>query len=61
MKKTSSLLIIASLSVYCAFAQKSKADSLKIVLKTITTDTGRVSTLNLIAYEYIIDDPDQAH
>lgn len=55
------VILIFSSGTY-SFAQKSKqvADSLKLILSTTTTDTGRITLLNLIAYEYVTDDPDQA-
>ncbi|MGZ4047751.1 MAG: tetratricopeptide repeat protein [Bacteroidia bacterium] len=58
--------LIITLSVYLcslpAYAQKPKkiADSLKIVLRSSTTDTGRINLLNSIAVEYTNDLPDTA-
>jgi len=56
------LLIVMAISLQPACAQKlqSVADSLKTRLGTITTDTGRVTALNELAYQYTTDAPQKA-
>lgn len=56
------LLLLIYMSATVSLAQKkgNVADSLKLVLPTIKSDTGRINLINEIAYEYVMDDPDQA-
>jgi adenylate cyclase len=61
MKKT--LLLIVMLCNTCVFAQKQgqpKIDSLLLVLKTTTTDSTKVNTLNALAEDFINKKPDTA-
>jgi serine phosphatase RsbU (regulator of sigma subunit)/Tfp pilus assembly protein PilF len=60
MKKTISVICYLFLLACLPALGQSKSkytDSLLLVLKTVKTDTGKVSVLSDLAYEYITDDP----
>ncbi|TAH19140.1 MAG: sensor histidine kinase [Cytophagales bacterium] len=43
-----------------SYAQKTKIDSLKKAITTSKSDSNKVNMLNQLAYEFVIDQPDQA-
>jgi len=53
-------VIILFLIVGKSYAQKTKIDSLKQAITISQSDSNKINMLNQLAYEYLIDQPDQA-